>query len=100
VGAIKGGGEKDGQSLLLLPPEIIAAHQGFGRRQQRVDFGLSPEGGQPFRRRRQQVLEPDRVLADLSPGKVCRKIEGDGRFGFHLQGSSSRSLRLNMMVLG
>ncbi len=83
VDAVETGGQKYRQPLLLMPPELFISDQGLCWSKEILDLRSAPSRGEPFRRSRQQVLEPDRILPDLTAGDMRREIERDGRPRVH-----------------
>src|SRR5260370_41214442 len=66
-----------------MPPELFISNQRLGWSKEILDLGPAPYAGELFRRRRQQVFEPDRILPDLTAGDMRREINRNGRPRVH-----------------
>ena len=79
VDAVEPGRQEQRQAAVLVTPELLVIDQLAGRLQQFVDGAAAPPGRQPLGRGRQQLAQPDRVLAHLAAGRVGRQVERDAR---------------------
>ena len=79
VHAMETGGQKHAEPAGLIAPELFIVDELTGRIEQSGDFRRAVLSREPLCRNRQQIAQPDRILAHLAPGGMARHIDRDGR---------------------